>query len=187
MDALDIISRSTAKNWLNIDSGDTTWDLDVDRLIRTAVDRAERYTCWQLYERTVTLYNKQQPFYNPADYFPPTGSGEWWGTNYVRYTPEYLSIYLFPFTITSVKDGNGNDVTYTTKLNALKTLLYAAPNSVITLQVGFASGDVAKIPQTFLDACLKMIVDGFENRDNFTAGLPTESNTMLNQYRRAII
>lgn len=187
MDALDIISLATAKNWLNIDVSDTQWDADVSRLIRTAVDRAERYTCWQLYQRTITLYNKQQPFYNPADYFPPTGSGQWWGTNFVRYTPEFLSIYVFPFTIVSVQDSNAEDVTYTTKLNPLKTLLYAAPNSVITLQTGFAVEDVANIPSTFLDVCLKMITDGFENRDNYQAALPTESQNMLNQYRRAII
>lgn len=187
MDQLDVIPLATAKNWLNIDVSDNQWDADVTRLIRTAVDRVERYTCWRLFQRTEYAYTRQDPFFNPADYFPAIGTGEWSGPGFVKHIPNGVSIYLYPFTIVSVKDKDNNDVTYTTVLNPLKTLLYAAPNSIITLQTGFASGDVSKIPSTFLDACLKMIVDGFENRDNFTAGLPTESQTMLNQYRRAVI
>jgi hypothetical protein len=185
MDALDIISLAMAKNWISVDVTDTQWDEDIGRLIRTAIDRVERYTSWRLYQRTETLYNRQQPYYNPANYFPPAGSGEWHGSTGVRSVPGGLSIYLFPFTITSVKDSNGADVTYTTVIQPLKTLLYALPNSIITLQTGFT--DVTKIPQTFIDAALKLITDMFENRDNYTTSMPTEVQYMLNQYRRALI
>jgi hypothetical protein len=187
MDSLDIIPLATAKNWISVDVSDTQWDTDIERLIRTAVDRIEKYTSWRLYQRTETIYNRQQPYYNPANYFPPVGSGEWHGSTGVRSVPGGLSIYLYPFTITSVKDSADADVTYTTAIQPLKTLLWAAPNSVITLQTGFAADDIAKIPQTFIDAALKLITDMFENRDNYTTSMPTEVQYMLNQYRRALI
>lgn len=187
MDALDIISLATAKNWISVDTSDTQWDEDIQRLIRTAVARVEKYTSWRLYQRTEVLYNPQQPFYNPSDYFPETGRGEWSGSTGIKWIPGGLSIYLYPFSIISVKDKDGNDVTYTTAIQSLKTLLYALPNSTITLQTGFAIEDVDQIPSVFIDACLKLITDMFENRDNYKSDNPTEVQMMLNQYRRSII
>lgn len=187
MDALDIVSRDSAKVWLGVDATDTRWDTHIDRVIRSAVDRIERYTCWRLYERTEVVYNRQVPFYNPSNNFPPIGSGEWTGTSGLRSVPGGLSIYLYPFTIISVKDADNADVVYTTYLNPLKTLLYAAPNSVITLQTGFVIANVTQIPQIFLDAIYKLVTDMFENRDNYKSDNPTEVQSMLNQYRRAIL
>lgn len=188
MDALDILPVATAKNWLSVDVSDTQWDADIARLIKTAIDWVETYTCWRTYQRTETVYSRSQPYYNPGNYFPPVGSGEWFGsTSGIRCTPEGLSIYLNPFTITSVKDKDGNDVAYTVARNPLKTILYTLPNSIITLQTGFAIGDIGKIPQVFIDAALKMVIDLFETRDTYKTDQPNSINTLLNQYRRAII
>ncbi len=189
MDALDIISRDTVKNWISVDPSDTEWDLDIDRLIRTAVDWVEKYTCWRLYQREEFIFNNQDNCYVPSDYFPDYGSGFWPGRSGVLWTPKHVSIYLYPFTITSVQDLSSPpaDVKYTTIRQPLRTLLYAAPNSMITLQTGFAIGDVGKIPSPFLDACHKMIVDMFENRDNYKTDYPMETQMLLNQYRRCLI
>ncbi len=187
MDALDVISLASAKNWISVDTDDTQWDDDIKRLIKSAVAWVEKYTCWQLYQRDVVLYNHQNPYYIPADYFPDYGTGSWNGNSGAKWTPKGLSIYLYPFTLTSVKDKDGNDVDYTTVVQPLKTILYGAPNSLITISAGFASGDTDKIPTIFLDACYKLITDWFENRDNYKAELPGQIQTMLNQYRRAII
>lgn len=183
--ALDFISLAQAKSWLQVD--DSSSDDDITRLIKTAVDWMEKYTCWRTFQRTEIVYNRQLNPYVPINYFPDYGTGFYTGSPGIRWTPKGLSIYLYPFTIISVQDLSSppGDVTYTTQINALKTLLYAAPNSIITLATGY--DDPAKLPPTLLDACYKMIVYLFENRDMYPVSMPTDIQMLLNQYRRAII
>lgn len=187
MDALDVISLASVKSWLNVDEVDTSQDEAITRLIKSSVDWVEKYTAWRFYQREEVVYNRQGPFFNQANYFPQVGYGEWNGTGRIKHVPGGLSIYLYPFTITSVKDKDGNAAQYTTVINALKTLLYALPNSIITLQTGFASADIGKIPPPLIDACYKWITYFFENRDMYNVQTPTDLNMMLNQYRRAFI
>lgn len=187
MTALDVISLDSAKNWLNIELAYIDEDDTITRLIGAAVDWVEKYTSWRTFQRTEVVYNRQDNCYVPADYFPDYGSGFWTGSSGIKWTPGGLSIYLYPFTITSVQDQSTPplDVTYTTNRNALKTLLYAAPNSVITLETGFA--DVTQIPSPLIEAAYKWTTYLYENRDSYKADLPTDIQILINQYRRAII
>jgi len=189
MDALDIIPLNSAKNWLNIELAFTDDDATITRLIKAAVDWVEKHTCWRTYQRTEILYNRQQPFFNPANFFPIAGYGEWYGSSGIKCIPGGLSIYLYPFTITSVTDQSDPPVAveYTTKKNALKTLLYALPNSVITLQTGFAVEDIAQIPPPLIEAAYKWITYLYENRDSYQVSQPTDIQILINQYRRALI
>lgn len=183
MDALNVISVAQAKNWLIVE--DSVDDADIERLIKTAVAWVETYTCYRFYQRTETAYSFQAPGFNPANYFPPTGSGEWGGTNGIRTTPLAVSVYAYPVTITSVKDQNNADAFYSTVFNPLKLLIYTGPNCLITLQTGYANP--ADAPAPLLEACYKLIIYLYNNRDMYSTNLPTDIQMLLNQYRRAII
>jgi hypothetical protein len=189
MDALDIVSLVSAKSWLSVDEDDASQDEAITRLIKTAVDWVEKYTSWRLYQREEYIFNNQDNCYVPSDYFPDYGSGFWPGRSGVLWTPKHVSIYLYPFTITSVTDLSSppSDVQYTTVRQPLRTLLYAAPNSMITLQTGFALSDVGKISPPLIDTCYKLITYLFENRDMYNVQFPTDIQMMINQYRRSII
>lgn len=183
MDALSVITLTQAKNWLIVE--DSVDDADIERLIKTAVAWVETYTCYRFYQRTEVAYSFQAPGFNPANYFPPTGAGEWNGPNGIRVTPAYVSVYSYPVTITSVKDQNAADAYYTTAYNPLKLLIYAPINCVITMQTGYA--DPASAPAPLLEACYKLITYLYNNRDMYPTSLPTDLQMLLNQYRRAII
>lgn len=183
MGPLDVITVAQAKNWLIVE--DSVDDADIERLIKTAVAWVETYTCYRFYQRTEIAYSFQAPGFNPANYFPPTGSGEWTGTSGIRVTPTGVSVYAYPVTITSVKDQNNADAFYTTQYNPLKILIFTGPNCLITLQTGYA--DPASAPAPLLDACYKLITYLYNNRDMYPTNLPTDLQMLLNQYRRAII
>lgn len=183
MGPLDVITVAQAKNWLIVE--DTVDDADIERLINTAVAWVENYTCYRFYPRTEITYSHQLPGFNLADWFPPTGSGEWNGNTGMRTSPLYVSIYSYPVMIVSVKDPNAADVAYTQVFNPLKLLIYAPPNCIITLQAGYA--DPANAPAPLLDACYKLITYLYNNRDMYPTNLPTDMQMLLNQYRRALI
>lgn len=189
MTATDIISLDSAKKWLNIELDYTDEDDTITRLIGAAIDWVEKYTCWRTFQREEVVFNRQINPYIPINYFPDYGTGFYNGSSGIRWTPKGLSIYLYPFTITSVQDLSSppGDVTYTTQINALKTLLYAAPNSMITLQTGFASGDIVGIPPPLIEAAYKLITYLYENRDSYQMAGPTDIQVLINQYRRALI
>lgn len=185
--AIDVIPLNSAKGWLNIDLAYTDEDAAVTRLIGVAIDLVEKYTSWRTFQRTEIVYNRQVPLFNPANYFPPVGSGTWNGSTGIKEVPGGLSIYLYPFTIVSVQDQSSPpvDVNYSTVRNALKMLLFALPNSVITLETGFT--DLTQIPPPIVEAAYKWITYLYENRDMYAAEPPTDIQMLLNQYRRAII
>lgn len=189
MTALDIISLDSAKKWLNIELDYADEDDTITRLIGAAIDWVEKYTSWRTFQREETVYNRQDNYYSPVNYFPDYGTGFYNGSSGIRWTPKGLSIYLYPFTIISVTDlfSPPADVQYTTQINALKTLLYTAPNSVITLQTGFALADIGKIPPPLIEAAYKWVTYLYENRDSYKADLPTDIQILINQYRRALI
>lgn len=187
MQATDIISLANAKNWLNIEADYTDDDATITRLIGAAIDWVEKYTCWRTFQREEIVFNRQINPYVAINYFPDYGIGFYTGSSGIRWTPKGLSIYLYPFTVISVTDlfSPPADVTYTTQINALKTLLYAAPNSVITLQTGFS--DVSKIPPPLIEAAYKLLTYLYENRDSYQMAGPTDVQVLINQYRRALI
>lgn len=189
MDALDIISLDSAKKWLNIEFAYTDEDETIERLIKAAVDWVEKYTCWRTFQRTEIVYNQQIVNYIPEDYFPDYGTGFYTGAQGFKCVPGGFSIYLYPFSILSVQDLSSPpvDAKYTTTKNALKTLVYTAPNSVITLQTGFAPADISKIPPPLIEAAYKWLTYLYENRDSYKADLPTDIQILINQYRRALI
>jgi hypothetical protein len=187
MTPLDIIPLDSAKNWLNIELAYTDDDVTITRLIGAAIDWVEKYTCWRTFQREEVVYNRQDNYYSPINYFPDYGTGFYNGSSGIRWTPKGLSIYLYPFTIDSVTDLSSPpaDVQYTVNRNPLKTLLYAAPNSVITLTTGFS--DVSKIPPPLIEAAYKWLTYLYENRDSYKADLPTDIQILINQYRRSLI
>lgn len=187
MTATDIISLDSAKKWLNIELDYTEEDETITRLIGAAIDWVEKYTCWRTFQREEIVFNRQINPYVPINYFPDYGTGFYTGSSDIRWTPKGLSIYLYPFTVISVTDlfSPPADVTYTTQINALKTLLYTAPNSVITLQTGFA--DVTKIPLPLIEAAYKLLTYLYENRDSYQMAGPTDIQILINQYRRSLI
>lgn len=187
MQATDIISLDSAKKWLNIELDYTEEDDTITRLIGAAIDWVEKYTCWRTFQREEIVFNRQINPYVPINYFPDYGTGFYTGSSGIRWTPKGLSIYLYPFTVISVTDlfSPPADVTYTTQINALKTLLYAALNSVITLQTGFS--DVSKIPPPLIEAAYKLLTYLYENRDSYQMAGPTDVQVLINQYRRALI
>lgn len=189
MNALDVISLNSAKNWLNIELSYTDDDATISRLISAAIDWVEKYTCWRTFQRTEVIYNRQIPYFNPENFFPIQGQGEWTGPTGIKWVPGGLSIYIYPFTITSVQDQSNPpvDVTYTRVANPLKTLLYAAPNSVITLETGFSAENIAKIPPPLIEAAYKWLTYLYENRDSYQTSQPTDIQVLINQYRRALI
>lgn len=189
MQATDIISLADAKSWLNIEAGYTDEDVTITRLIGASIDWVEKYTCWRTFQRTEIVYNRQDNYYNPVNYFPDYGTGFYTGSSGIRWTPKGLSIYLYPFVVTSVQDlfSPPADVNYTLQRNSLKTLLYAAPNSAITLQTGFAIDDIGQIPPPLIEAAYKWVTYLYENRDSYKANLPTDIQILLAQYRRALI
>jgi len=189
MTALDVIPLDSAKNWLNIELAYTDDDATITRLIGAAVDWVEKYTSWRTFQREEIVFNRQDNCYVPADYFPDYGTGFWPGSPGIRWTPKGLSIYLYPFTIVAVTDlfSPPTDVAYTLQRNTLKTLLQAAPNSMITLQTGFS--DVTQIPPPLIEAAYKWVTYLFENRDsyNMPGTQVSDIQILINQYRRALI
>lgn len=187
MEPTDVISLASAKDWLSVDYDDAATNAHITRLIGTAIDYVENYTCHLMYQRPVLVTAMTgYPGENPANNFPPLDTSGWrYGG--IRHTPKGTSVYIYPFTVTSVADSAGNPFTnYTTYLNALKTLFYAPYGTVFTLLAGYDNVDTFP-PSTLLDACYKMITYLYENRDMYQVSFPTDIQMLVNQYRRAII
>lgn len=184
MGPTDVISLASAKGWLNIDYADSITDTQVTRLINTAVAWVENNTCHLLYQRPEVITVINGNYYNPANAFPPLDSAGW-RFGGIRHASKGTSVYIYPFTVTSVQDGSGNDINYQSYLNALKTIFQAPYGSVITLNAGYANSDY--IPSALIDACYKLITYLYENRDMYAVSYPTDIQFLINQYRRAII
>lgn len=180
MDALNVISLDQAKNWLIVE--DSADDADITRLIKTAVAWVENYTCYRFYQREEILYTQQTCFNN--DYFPV--SNQYQIPRGIVVTPSGLSVYVFPFSITSLIDTNNEPViNYRIGRQPLKSLIFAPANCKVVLQTGYATPTDAPAP--LLEACYKLITYLYENRDMYENQLPTDVQMLLNQYRRAII
>jgi hypothetical protein len=156
MTALDVISLTDAKNWLNIDLSDTSQDVHITRLIKTAIAWVEKYTDYALYERDVVI---------------PLLS-----CNY--------GIATYPISITGVVNG-AVDQEYTTQQKSLevKVLCSTWNGSSVNVTIGYA--DVTDIPQPLIDGAYKWITYLFQNKDIYEMVLPYDVQVLINQYRRS--
>lgn len=157
MDALDIISLQSAKDNLSIDYSD--YDSRIEALIKAAVNWVEIYTGWYLYQRDITIYSTS------------------WQTIISNYP------------VVSFQVKNSSDVVLDpqpiAKQGSLSFSICCAPQSKISLTVGFAPDEVDTIPGPFIEACQKLIVYMFENKDMYGITLPTDIQILINQYRRS--
>lgn len=156
MTALDVISLSRAKDWLEIDQSYTLDDQKVTDAILSAVNWIETYTNYRLYEREIQI-----------------------DSDGCR-----IEVYDYPVTIISVVNDNGDDVSYNSTKRANKLVINAPKGSLITLNVGY--DHVTLIPQQLLAGVRKLIVYLFENRDCFEMTLPVDVQGLVNQYRRGL-
>ncbi len=160
MAELDIISVQEADNWLSLQlADDDIYGMqEVERLIKSAVAWVERYTGYRLWQRAETIPNSKCT----------------------------QMIAAYPVSVTGVKNQNGDTITdFKTYVMPTKLRINTPYNSVITLQVGYE--DPADIPGPLVEACYKLITYLYENRDTYTAQLPSDVQMLINQYRRAII
>lgn len=156
MAALDVITLSQAKDWLQIDQSDSYYNETITELIESAVSWAEVYTGYYLYAREV------------------------------EYVSEgcQMSIYDYPINSMVVENAGGDEVYYKETKRPLKLLINTGEGNVVKLNVGFEN--VSDIPKQFMTACKKYITYHFENRDVYGMELPVDIQGILNQLRRGI-
>lgn len=152
MAALDVITLDNAKYYLAVDFTDD--DAIISGAITAAVDWVERYTNHLLYERDVVYKSTGCP----------------------------IDIYDYPVAVQSVKDGQGNDLNYTTQNRSLKLIVEAPRGAIVTVKAGYDSP--AKVPGQLMSACYKLITYLYENRDTHSMQLPVDVQGLLNQLRR---
>jgi hypothetical protein len=158
MDALDIIDLSYVKEQiLKVDFDET--DIFIEDCIKAAVAWVEQYTSWRLYER---------PF------------------NFQTCKRETRIVY-YPFKAVSVKDSSNTDVAYALRPSLSgNTYLDTQIGAHVTATVGFAETDKAQIPQPLLAAIYKLITYLYDNHTTYTAELPADIQSLINQYRTSI-
>lgn len=155
-DMSQIISLEQAKNWL----GGIDFDDDDDaiqRLIASAITWVEQYTGYRLYPREETII--------------ATGT-----TTYIT---------LAPFKITSAVDENEEVVyLYEKWVSANRLRVLCPAGTKISLTVGF--DDAKDAPGPLVEACYKLITYLYENRDVYSAGMPTDIQMLINPFRRSL-
>jgi hypothetical protein len=156
MDALDIISLEDAKKEL-VMTGISDRDAEIESIIKSAIAWVEKYTDYRLYNRDEII------------------NAVFCKNNLTQY----------PISITSVKNSDDEDVTYTQKNGVLSLIIDCPEQSVITANVGYTENEVDDIPQPLIRAAYKLITYLFENKDAYTVGLPLDIQLLLNQYRRS--
>ncbi len=153
MDALDIIPLATAKDWLS-----TSDEVQLPRLIKSAINFVEVYTGYKLYQRPVT--------YTVGDCA--------------------LEITDFPIADIEVKDSEGTAVTYKQRSDVYNIYITAAEGSIVTANAGYASLEAVDQP-ILVDAAYKMLTYLFQNRDIYPAALPLDTQIMVNKLRRNLV
>lgn len=86
------------------------------------------------------------------------------------------SVYEYP--INSVSDG------VVGKSYSLFTDFTIPSGQTATINVGYAN--TALIPKPLITAVKKLVNYMYENRDTYTAELPTDVQVLINQYRRSV-
>lgn len=86
-----------------------------------------------------------------------------------------MEIYDSPFAFIGTAPKN--------RENALSITVYGEKGDVISASVGYSSVD--DVPPELIEACYKMVLYLFENRDIYTAGLPWDLQVLINPYVRS--
>ena len=85
-------------------------------------------------------------------------------------------IYLYP--ISNIEEG----------IEYVEFSLYTEFKTVygqsFSIEVGY--DDIEDVPKPLIIACKKLITFCYENRDTYTAELPTDVQVLINQYRRSV-
>lgn len=159
MSYLDVISVNDVNSWLSLDLDpeDVYADREIQRLIKTAIDWVENYTSHLFYERQKVVANSK------CD----------------------QSFAWYPIKTIMVTTQTDEAVTFKTYAQPTKLRVTCPYDSKITLTAGYATP--ADIPGPLVDACYKLITYLYENRDMYTAQLPSDVQVLINQYRRALI
>lgn len=131
-------------------------DMDISEIIKASIEWIERYTSYRLWVREEVEYA----------------------------TSCQMEIYTFPINSIEVKNDKGDDVRYKSTKRTLKLLITAPEGSEITMNVGFE--DLEEVPSMLTQACKKLAVYIFENRDAYPMTLPSDIQGMVNQFRRSM-
>lgn len=86
-----------------------------------------------------------------------------------------LEIYDAPFAFIGTEPKH--------KQNALSITVYGTSGDVISASIGYNS--LAEVPGELVEACYKVVLYLFENRDIYTAGLPWDLQLLINPYVRS--
>lgn len=87
-------------------------------------------------------------------------------------------VYDFPLNVTA------HSGSYEVEKRSLKSIFSVSKGSTVTISVGYATP--ALIPKDLITAAKKLITYMYENRDTYSAELPTDVQVLINQYRRNI-
>lgn len=152
---LEYITLQEAKTYLEVDFPDH--DKDIETAIIASIDWVERYTCYRLFKRDVSLFSS--------------------GCQ--------MEIYDFPINSIEVVNDKGDDVRYKSTKRSLKLLLNAREGSEVKMSVGYEN--IEDVPHNLRAACFKLITYMFENRDTYSMDLPVDVQGLINQFRRSIV
>lgn len=86
-----------------------------------------------------------------------------------------LEIYDAPFVFIGTEPNH--------KQNALSVTVYGTSGDVISASIGYNS--LAEVPGELVEACYKVVLYLFENRDIYTAGLPWDLQVLISPYVRS--
>lgn len=160
MGPLDIISVQEAKDFLRVNYDED--DEIIEGNIKSAIALIEAKTCHRLWQRTEAI--------------EVTG---------------FRDIYTFPFTITSVINSSNDEVippeSYTVHKRILRSRIFvsACAYSTVNMTVGYPSK--ANVPDDLaplIDACKKMVVHLYNNRDNYEADIPSDIYMLIQPFMR---
>lgn len=129
----------------------------LERLIKSAINFVEVYTGHTLVEKDTVVQ------------IPCPGYG----------------LKQYPMVIESVKNSDGDNVSYKTTKGVYRTYIFAPAGSYVTLTVGYATLD--EIPGMLVEVAYKMLTYLYENRDIYVASIPQDYQLMINKYRRNLV
>jgi len=78
---------------------------------------------------------------------------------------------------------NDEPTVFGIRYGSLTTYVSCQCGSIISATVGYE--DISQIPSPLISACYKIITYLYQNKDNYTATLPTDVQILLNQWRRS--
>jgi len=87
-----------------------------------------------------------------------------------------LEVYDYPFGLVGATIPKSRQ-------NILSTTVYGSPGDTFQALVGYLTVD--EVPSELIEACYKIVLYLFENRDIYTAGLPWDIQMLMNPFVRS--